>query len=172
MDSRPTDSRRHPDGSVKWRIGSAWRELRRGASATKVKDLFYGVGDDDIDMALADALNLICQHGPLRMGELADALHITPASTTRAVACLADRGFIERVKCDNDQRSVLVSVTASGREHYHALAERHSRGLDLLLADFEPDELILLASFLERYVAAVENLVATATPEDLAPLPR
>ncbi len=166
------DSRRHADGSVKWRIGLAWRELRRGASAAKVKDLFYGVDDDSIDMALADALALISQQGPLRMGELADALHITPASTTRAVACLADRGFVERVKCEDDQRSVVVSVTESGRSHYASIAERHSRGLDLLLADFNEEEQHLFADLLERYVAAVENLVTTTHPDELAPLPR
>ena len=166
------DSRRHADGSVKWRIGLAWRELRRGASAAKVKDLFYGVGDDSIDMALADALALISQQGPLRMGELADALHITPASTTRAVACLADRGFVERLKCEDDQRSVFVSVTESGRGHYASMAERHRRGLDLLLADFDEEEQHVFADLLERYVAAVENLVATTHPDELAPLPR
>ncbi len=166
------DSRRHADGSVKWRIGTAWRELRRGASASKVKDLFYGVGDDNIDMALADALLLINQRGPLRMGELAEALHITPASTTRAVACLADKGFVGRVKCADDQRSVVVSVTETGRQYSHFIAERHSRGLDLLLAEFDDDEQRLLAELLERYVAAVEHLVATTLPEALAPLPR
>lgn len=166
------DSRRHPDGSVKWRIGLAWRELRRGASASKVKDIFYGVGEDSIDMALADALALISQHGPLRMGELADALHITPASTTRAVACLAEKGFVERVKCEDDQRSVVVSVTEAGRLHYHDMAERHSRGLDLLLADFNDAEQTQFADLLERYVAAVENLVTSYGPEDLEPLTR
>ncbi len=155
---------------TKWRIGGAWRELRRGASATRVKDLFYGVGAESIDMALADALSVVCQQGPLRMGELAEALHITPASTTRAVACLADRGFIERVKCDNDQRSVLVSATPDGRDYYERMARRLSEGMERLLANFTREEQEQLANLLDRYVDAVENLVASTDPEEMTPL--
>lgn len=158
------------DSTVKWRIGSAWRELRRGASATKVKDLFYGVGDHSIDMALADALSVICQRGPLRMGELADNLHITPASTTRAVACLVDKGFIDRVRCDNDQRSVLVSATPIGQAYYDRIARRLSEGMERVLGEFTRDEQEQLADLLDRYVGAVENFVATTSPDDLTPL--
>lgn len=158
------------DTSVKWRIGSAWRELRRGASATKIKDLFYGVGDHSIDMALADALSVICQQGPLRMGELAEGLHITPASTTRAVACLVDRGYIERVKCTQDQRSVVVSATPAGRQFYDQMARRLSEGMERVLSEFSPGEQEQLANLLDRYVGAVERFVSTTSPNDLTPL--
>ncbi|MEZ5340105.1 MAG: hypothetical protein R2706_01270 [Acidimicrobiales bacterium] len=68
------------DEEIRRRVGKAWREIRRGAAAAQIKDLLYGVGPDGLDQALADTLSVLCQQGPLRMGELAEHLRITPAS--------------------------------------------------------------------------------------------
>ncbi|MEM9565908.1 MAG: MarR family transcriptional regulator [Actinomycetota bacterium] len=127
-----------------------------------VKDLFYGQGGEPLDIALADALTLICQKGPMRMGELAELMHITPASTTRAVGCLVDKGFVERVRAEDDQRSIVVMATMEGRERYGEIARRVQYGLDQILADFSPDEQAQLAEYLERFVAAVDKLAQSA----------
>ncbi len=147
----PTDVRR--------RVGRAWREIRRGASAGRIKDLFYGMGDEGLDMALADALSVLAQQGPLRMGELAEALRITPASTTRAVSCLVVKGYAERVKAEDDQRSVLVSVTRMGRERNDIIAERVQFGLTQILSEFSNDDQIVLADFLERFARSIDDYV-------------
>ena len=147
------------DAAVRWRIGRAWRELRRGASAIRVKDAFYSIGEESLDMALADALSVICQQGPMRMGELAEALHITPASTTRAVACLADKGYVQRTKSAEDQRSIVVSSTESGRAAYQIIADRLRYGIDRILGEFSPSEQQQLADLLERFLHAIDDFV-------------
>ena len=147
---------------IRRRVGRAWREIRRGAGAIKVKDLFYTQGGQPLDIALADALSLICQQGPLRMGELAEAMHITPASTTRAVGCLVDKGLVERVRAEDDQRSVVVNATMAGRERYGEISSRIQQGLSEILSDFSPEEQLLLAEYLERFVDAVDKLAQTA----------
>jgi DNA-binding MarR family transcriptional regulator len=147
---------------IRRRVGTAWREIRRGAAMVKVKDLFYAQGGEPLDIALADALSLICQRGPLRMGELAEAMHITPASTTRAVGCLVDKGLVERVRAEDDQRSVVVTATMAGRERYGEVSTRIQQGLTHILADFSPEEQIQLAEYLERFVSAVDKLAETA----------
>lgn len=147
---------------IRRRVGKAWREIRRGAAMVRVKDLFYGQGGDPLDIALADALSLICQQGPLRMGELAEAMHITPASTTRAVGCLVDKGLVERVRAEDDQRSIVVTPTMAGRERYGEISSRVQQGLSEILADFTPEEQLLLAEYLERFVSAVDKLAQNA----------
>ncbi len=127
-----------------------------------VKELFYGRGGEPLDIALADALTYICQRGPLRMGELAELMHITPASTTRAVGCLVDKGFVERVRAEDDQRSIVVTATMAGRERYGEISRRIQHGLDEILADFSPEEQAQLADYLERFVAAVDKLAQSA----------
>lgn len=150
------------DRDIQRRVGSAWRRIRRGASTVTVKELFYGQGGEPLDIALADALTIICQKGPLRMGELADLMQITPASTTRAVGCLVDKGLVERGRAVDDQRSIVVTATMAGRERYGELSQRVQRGLNQMLADFTPEEQVLLADYLERFVLAVDKLAASA----------
>ncbi len=140
------------------RVGYAWREIRRGASAVKVRELFYSSDDQLLDQALADTLGVICQRGPMRMGDLAEALHITPASTTRAVSCLADKGYVQRVRNEHDQRSVMVEATLPGRERYGKISARIQRGLADILNEFTPEEQVQLAEYLDRFVAAVDKL--------------
>ena len=141
------------------RVGRAWREIRRGAAASRIKDLFYGVGPDGLDMALADALSVLVQSGPMRMGELAEALHITPATATRAVDCLVDRGFAERVKAVDDLRSILVSATVEGKTRYDIIAAQINSGLNQILGQFSDEEQNQLADLLERFVLAVDHYV-------------
>jgi DNA-binding MarR family transcriptional regulator len=143
------------------RIGRAWREIRRGASASRIKDLFYNRGaEDPLDLALADTLSVLCTQGPMRMGELADALHITPASTTRAVSCLAEKGYATRVRATDDQRSVEVSATEEGMARYAIFQRNIQNGLSMILDEFSAEEQELLADFLERFVVAIDGFVA------------
>ena len=148
----PTELRRQ--------VGRAWREIRRGASASRIKDLFYGDGDDGLDMALADALSVLAQHDePMRMGELAEALRITPATTTRAVNCLVEKGLAERVRAEEDQRSIVVSVTPAGQTYYAEISERIQVGLTQILSEFSHDDQVLLADFLERFARSIDTYV-------------
>ena len=149
------------DEEIRRRVGKAWREIRRGAAAARIKDLLYGAGPEGLDQALADALSVLCQQGPLRMGELAEELRITPASTTRAVACLVDLGFAERVKAVDDQRSIMVSATDTGVAKYQAYSVVISGALTQMLSEFDDGERDQLANFLERFAAAVDHYVDT-----------
>jgi DNA-binding MarR family transcriptional regulator len=155
----PTRGNTKVKAATRRRIGRAWREIRRGAAASRIKDLFYGMGPDGIDMALADALSVLVQNGPMRMGELAEALRITPATATRAVDCLVERDLAERVKAVDDLRSILVSATAAGESRYDILAARINTGLDQILGQFDEAEQTQLADLLERFVAAVDHYV-------------
>ena len=135
--------------------------MRRGAAAAKLKELLYNSPNEEpLDQALADALGVLYQSGPMRMGELADALHISPASTTRAVSCLADRGYAERVKAADDQRSILVSATEDGRARYRVIAGRINDGLDTVLSQFTAEELDQFANYLERFNTSLAGLSA------------
>ncbi len=158
-DTSGTQAVEAPAIATRRRVGRAWREIRRGAAAGRIKDLFYGMGEEGLDMALADALSVLGQNGSMRMGELAEALRITPASTTRAVGCLVDRGFVERVRAESDQRSIEVSLTPAGRDRYEVITGRVQVGLTQILSEFSDDEQLLLAEMLERFTQAVDHYV-------------
>lgn len=156
----------HVDEEIRRRVGRAWRAMRRGAGAVRVREFFYSSPESgDLDLALADALSLICVNGPLRMGELADAMHITPASTTRAVNCLVEKGLVARSRDDEDQRSIQVEATEAGQARYSQISTRIQRGLTLMLSEFSEDEQIQLAEYLERFVDSIDKLAVSATDE-------
>lgn len=153
------------DADLRRRVGLAWREIRRGSSAFRVRELFYTVEGNLLDLALADALGVVAQRGPIRMGDLADALRITPASTTRAVSCLVDKGFVRRVPNERDNRSIMVEVTEEGRAQQRLISGRIQWGLAHILNEFSDDEQRQLADYLERFVSAIDRLVVSDRPE-------
>ncbi len=143
------------------RVGEAWRELRRGASMARFRELLYG---DELEMGQVDALDALAQHGPCRMRELAVALRVDASTATRMVARLADQGLVEREPDPDDARSVRVRMSAHGEAAHATMSERRRHLFADVLAVFEPDELRALAGLLERLVDAVDAAVAGADP--------
>ncbi|SNT59697.1 DNA-binding transcriptional regulator, MarR family [Asanoa hainanensis] len=60
------------------------------------------------------AINVLVDHGPLRLGDLAEKLHIAPRSTTEVVDDLERRGLVERHPDPADRRATLVAMTTAG----------------------------------------------------------
>ena len=152
-----TAARRDPATVDGQRIGAAWRELRRGASMMRFRELLYG---PDLEIGQVDALDLLVQLGPSRMRDLADALRVDASTATRMVARLADDGLVERVADPDDARGVRVRLSERGESVYSASAERRRQLFERVLAGFEPAELAQLADLLERLVAGVDAVVA------------
>lgn len=61
-------------------------------------------------------------HGPLAVGELAEATFLLGPSLTRILGNLGDRGLVARVVAADDQRRGLISLTDAGRELVAAVA--------------------------------------------------
>ena len=159
MEAPPTDRAVTDVRAEDLRIGVAWRELRRGASAGRLRDLFYG---DELELGQVDALDLMVQHGTCRMRELADALRVDASTATRTVDRLVDARLAERVPDPADARAVLVQLSAHGVEVHTAMAERRRALFERILSGFDPRERAQLADLLERLVAGVDAAVNEA----------
>jgi len=61
------------------------------------------------------AINVLVDHGPLRLGDLAEKLHIAPRSTTEVVDDLERRALVERHPDPADRRATLVALTGDGK---------------------------------------------------------
>ena len=85
-----------PD-EVARRIGLAWRELRRGASMTVLREQFLGTGEDALEPGQMDTLDVLLSRESWRMGDLADALRVDPSTATRAVERLTRINLAERL---------------------------------------------------------------------------
>jgi DNA-binding MarR family transcriptional regulator len=88
--------------------------------------------------------------GPLRMAELAAALRVVPRSATGVVEGLEELGLARRDTDPADRRSVLVSLTDSGRGTLDELAEARRQTAEELFGPLEPAEQRRLLDLLSR----------------------
>jgi DNA-binding MarR family transcriptional regulator len=141
------------------RIGDAWRELRRGASMAALKERMQE-RTGAYDLAQLDALDLLVQQDGLRMGDLAEALRVDASTATRAVDRLVDLGLAERGADPLDGRRVLVRATDKGEALHAEMAEARHDMLERMLQGFSAEERRHLADLMERFVRALDELVA------------
>ena len=145
------------------RIGAAWRQLRRGSSMHELRQLMYGgarPGDQPLDVALGDALDVVVELEPVRMGDLAAALKVDASTATRTVARLEDAGLARRQGCMHDRRAVEVVATAKGRKRQAAMVVAATETLEEILEAFPGDERAELADLLDRLVGSLDRVVA------------
>jgi DNA-binding MarR family transcriptional regulator len=74
------------------------------------------------------ALRVLGHHGPQRMSELSDHLHIAARSTTEVVDALEFRGLVERRPDQVDRRATLAELTERGASVLSAI--RAARGTE------------------------------------------
>lgn len=141
------------------RLGRSWRDMRRGAAMALLRDRLFGTDLGALEPGQVDTLELIVQQPEWRMSELADALRVDPSTATRAVQRMVALGLAERQTCRDDGRVVMVSATPAGREWHAQLLDKRRVLMGRLLGEFSPDERVVFASYLERFVGALDELV-------------
>ena len=148
------------------RIRTAWRDLRRTGSTGPVRAFLYEP-DPPLDVAQADALDLIVTHAPVRMSDVASLLRVEPSTATRTVAKLQQLALVDRAVDPVDARVVLAMPSEDGRCLHARVRDRANDLLSDLLDSFDAEDRERLASLMERLVAAVDarrgTLGATAS---------
>ena len=147
------------------RIGSAWRQLRRGGSMLELRQMMYGDSKEaPLDVAQGDALDAILELEPVRMGDLAAALRVDASTATRTVDRLAAAGLATRVECRDDKRGVAIKATPQGRRRQARMVTTATETLEEILAVFDPKERRLLGDLMERLVQSLDAVVADRRP--------
>jgi DNA-binding MarR family transcriptional regulator len=146
--------------STGYRIGLAWRELRRGAAGTRLRTYLVGQDGPELEQAQLDALEVLAgEPDGLRMSEFADAMHVDPSTATRAIDRLERLGLAERIHTDDDRRFVHARITADGMTTIRRVAKLRAIGIERLLESFDDREREEFAAYLERFVASIDRLV-------------
>ncbi|WP_374928117.1 MarR family winged helix-turn-helix transcriptional regulator [Kytococcus sedentarius] len=98
----------------------------------------------------ARALRLIDRDGPMRLGELAAALHVVPRSVTDVVDALADAGWVSRSADPADRRATVIATTAAGRARAREVEQVRRAAGDAFFATLSADDRRTLRHLLER----------------------
>jgi MarR family transcriptional regulator, organic hydroperoxide resistance regulator len=93
----------------------------------------------------------------LTVGVLAEAAGVAPPTATRMLDCLLRDGYIARRHSEEDRRSVLVSLTPSGRVAVQAAHERVSAWRRRVYDALEPGEREQAAALLTRLSQVMEE---------------
>jgi len=134
----------HPDQDSPSEIAELLTRASRRLRRNERKELApYG-----LTFAQARALRKVIDHGPLRIGDLAELLEIVPRSATTRVDDLGRAKLVVRSADPGDRRSVIVSATAEGHELIARLREERAAGAEALFAPLSPDERAHLARLL------------------------
>jgi MarR family transcriptional regulator, organic hydroperoxide resistance regulator len=93
----------------------------------------------------------------LTVGVLAEAAGVAPPTATRMLDCLMRDGYVTRRHSESDRRSVLISLTPSGRDAVDAAHERVNAWRRRVFEALEPDEREQAAALLTRLSRAMEE---------------
>ncbi|WP_030671202.1 MarR family winged helix-turn-helix transcriptional regulator [Streptomyces rimosus] len=130
---------------------SQYEELARQLSAIgAVKREMGRILPPDCPPASAGVLTLLDRFGEMRMSKLAELLAIDMSVTSRHVAHVAERGWIEREPDPQDKRSRLLRLTPSGRLLLAELSERYTASLARYLDDWSDSDVGRLNELLAR----------------------
>ncbi|MFJ9905447.1 MarR family winged helix-turn-helix transcriptional regulator [Streptomyces sp. NPDC101152] len=135
-----------------------YEELMRQFSAFgAVKREIGRIMPSDCPSSSAAVLTLLGRYGDMRMSKLAELLSVDMSVTSRHVAHLADRGWIDRSPDPADKRSRIVHLTPAGLARLEALSERTTQLLAERLDDWSDEEVAQLARLMARLRASFDD---------------
>src|SRR6478752_1530979 len=109
-----------------------------------MKDVDFPV--DDLSMFLT--VNQLSYRGAMRPTDLALILGTGKANMSKIARRLEDAGLVVRVPATDDERSGLLTLTATGREIGERIMRQAQATLDAALADWRPEEIQVLREML------------------------
>ncbi|MDO0926970.1 MarR family transcriptional regulator [Streptomyces sp. TG1A-8] len=147
-----------------------FEELARQLSAVgAVKRDMGRILPPDCPAGSAAVLTLLGRHGAMRMSKLAELLAVDMSVTSRHVAHVAARGWIERSPDPADKRSRILRLTPAGWERLDDLYRRTTHLLADRLSDWTDDEVGQLIQLMTRLRASFGEC-RSAPPRPPAPV--
>ena len=112
----------------------------------------------------ASALPLLfmLRRGPMRVSDLAAAVHSDTSTVSRHATNLAARGLVDKVNAASDRRVHLLTITSAGRAALEQAVVARRRWFAQVLADWQGSEVVTFRRLLERFAADIERTVMCA----------
>jgi MarR family transcriptional regulator, 2-MHQ and catechol-resistance regulon repressor len=117
----------------------------------------------DISVTQCYALEAVAEHGPVRLGALAERMFLDKSTTSRVVATLVRKGYLSQGPDPSDARASAISVTKAGRQLYakitrDLIAQQHE-----VLQDLDADVRDGVVEVVRRLARAAERRFVAGT---------
>lgn len=87
---------------------------------------------------------------PKNMSSVAKELSVTTGTLTISVNGLVKKGFVNRVRSEQDRRVVLLSLTEKGQKAYREHRKFHKRMIDAVVEGLSAEEQMILEKSLNN----------------------
>jgi len=104
-------------------------------------------------------INVVGQHEPLIMREIAEYAKLSVTNTTGVVEKLVQKGYLRRDRSDADRRIVKIQLTTSGQQIYALEVENYRSVGRAILAGLDAQEQSEMLRMLRK---ATERLVQSS----------
>ncbi|MFC5720691.1 MarR family winged helix-turn-helix transcriptional regulator [Streptomyces gamaensis] len=141
----PTDAQRLTDAVTR---------LRRALRASIRTDYPW----EQLPMAQVELLQVLAEHPPARIGDLAARQRLATSTVSGLVAQLTAAGLVARDVDPDDRRASVVTLTDAGREQLAAWGRAHERRLDTALAALDGTERAAVRAALPALFRLAEEL--------------
>jgi DNA-binding MarR family transcriptional regulator len=116
----------------------------------------------DISVTQCYALEALSESGPLRLGELAERLHLDKSTTSRVVQTLVRKGYVEHAPDALDKRALAIAATRAGRRLYDRITGELVEQQQLVLQDMDPKVRQGVVEVIRRLARAAEARICGA----------
>lgn len=139
---------------------AALKEAVRGHSTAVV--LFHAAMAEQFGLGPTDSktLDLLERFGPQTAGQLVERTGLASPSVTALIDRLESRGFVRRLRDEQDRRRVIVELVPEG---FRGIAEKFGHfktSVDELWAPYTIQQLDVVLDFLERSTELVNRRTA------------
>ena len=113
----------------------------------------------DLSITQCHALEVLSMRGGLSLNEVAAELYLDKSTTSRVVAALERKGYVERTEHPEDRRAILLEVTGAGQALYkriHSAIIEQEKGL---LTDFDSGTRQSMTKLIHRLATAAAERV-------------
>jgi MarR family transcriptional regulator, organic hydroperoxide resistance regulator len=104
------------------------------------------------------ALFVLGAHEESTAGEIAERARLSPGAVTGMLDELERQGIVTRVRCADDRRRVLVSLTEAGREVLGERKRRWTERWDEAMEGVDDDDLEAAAEVMRRIAASLDEI--------------
>ena len=111
---------------------------------------------NDLKIKEMHAINAISMYNHKTASEVARELHLTPGSLTATIDRLVKKGYVERIRGNDDRRVIRLGLTKKGRLMYRAHDAFHHKMVEGFLKDTTPEELQVI----EKAIKNLENFLS------------
>jgi MarR family 2-MHQ and catechol resistance regulon transcriptional repressor len=111
----------------------------------------------DISVTQCYALEAVAEHGPVRLGALAQRMCLDKSTTSRVVATLVRKKYLTQTPDAADARATAIAATRSGRQLYERISRDLITQQHEVLQDLDPEVRDGVVEVIRRLARAAEK---------------